>query len=573
MINRIKHFINGVEFVPKNKDEFTLSANFPDSFTEWENDFSTGNTVIMPVEGYLEILQHLEIKGVGEMPTYTIQIDGSNYDFYVDLYGATRFKGSYAYVSIAKLDDKNTVKQQVDNLTFQYLKSIGKINNGVLTDVPFVVVPDDIGSKLLTLALMIYTITREIIDTSQQLVERVGDLLSATIPSAGLGVVYPLGNVARLATLIAMDVAKLILLTIAFKKLIQQAFELLVPPVRIMKGMTFDRLLSIGLGHINMTYSSSLKSEFQRFTVVGVPIDFQNKKFFDILLGFDDRVLNRGYPTASDSVPTLGALIEEICKMFNIQPRINGAELILEPKQNNSLTPTVTLDDNFADQDIKEIEKELDLSKLWNTKIISYQNDQSDTLLFDNPKGLRVEYKTTTMQTPNAYTKVKGIEDIRINFALATRKKETKLDEFLKDLAKVADQLLNTSFLSKLKNREGVMAISRDQFFKTKLIYQIGGKQPENYLSKIGSQRLYKDFHKIDESKNNVNMITQNVRVRMDNSLFDSIIDYNFVFLGGKEVEILTLDYLPEMGTAEISYREKKNEWGDKLKTIKVYEE
>src|SRR5690554_285310 len=343
MINRIKHFINGVEFVPKNKNEFTLSANFPDSFTEWENDFSTGNTVIMPVEGYLEILQHLDIRGVGEMPTYTIQIgdssggNGSNYDFYVDLYGATRFKGTYAYVSIATLDDKNTVKQQVDNLTFQYLRSIGKINDGVLTDVPFVVIPDDIGSKLLTLALMIYTITREIIDTTQQLVERVGDLLSATIPSAGLGVVWPLGNVARLAVLIAMDIAKLVLLTIAFKKLVQQAFELLVPPVRIMKGMTFDRLLSIGLGDINMNYSSSLKSEFQRFTVVGVPIDFQNKKFFDILLGFDDRVLNRGYPTSSDSVPTLGTLIEEICKMFNIQPRINGSELILEPKQNYSL--------------------------------------------------------------------------------------------------------------------------------------------------------------------------------------------------------------------------------------------
>src|SRR5690554_6184058 len=233
------------------------------------------------------------------MPTYTIQIDGSNYDFYVDLYGSTRFKGSYAYVSIAKLDDKNTVKQQVDNLTFQYLKLIGKINDGVLTHVPFVVIPDDIGSKLLTLALMIYTISREIIDTTQSLVERIGDLLSSVIPSAGLGVVWPLGNVARLAVLIAMDVAKLILLVIAFKKLVEQALDLLVPPLRIMKGMTFDRLLSIGLGHINMNYSSSLKNEFKRFTVVGVPIDFQNKKFFDLLLGADDRVLNRGYPTAS----------------------------------------------------------------------------------------------------------------------------------------------------------------------------------------------------------------------------------------------------------------------------------
>lgn len=572
MINRIKHFINGVEFVPANKETFVLSAVFPSNFSEWENDFTVENNVVMPQEAYLEMINHLNQKGIGEMPTYTIQINGVNNDFYVDLYSNVRIEGSYMDVSLKKLDDKNSIRSQADNLTFEYLRSIGSITNANMVNIPYVVIPDDIGSKLLNLVIMIFVVGKEIVETTQRVVERVGDLLSGTIPSAGLGVVYPLGNIARFALLLVMDVAKLVLLTIAFIKLIQNAFDLLVPPLREMKAMTVDSLLRIGLNHLGMTYESSIKDEFRRFTVLPVPIDFQSKKFFDLLISEDNRVLNRGYPTSSDTVPTLGSLIDEVCKIFNINPRLENGKMILNPRQMDMPPQLMPLDYNFSNQENKEISKEIDLSEIWNTKILSFQNDSSDLLLFDNPKGLRVEYKTVTDSATTPYTLVKGFKDVRINFSLGTRKKDTKIDVFLKDLAEVADKLLFTSFTSKLKKRDGVLAISQDQFSITKLLYQKSGKQPANYLSKIGANSIYKSYHKVDDSKNNLFM-NEKIRVRMDNDIFNSILNYNFVFLKGKNVEITSCEYSPEMATAEITYKERILDWAINLKTIKIYEE
>src|SRR5690606_32136429 len=197
----------------------------------------------------------------------------------------------------------------------------------------------------------------------------------------------------------------------------------------------------IGLAEYGIKYESSLKNEFKRLTLVTVPIDFKKKKFFQLLLNEDSRVLNRGYPTSSDTTPTVGMLITEICNMFNINPRISNNTLRLEPKQTNVILPTVAIDHNFNKQEAKENEFELDTSRLWNTKIISYLNDSSDKCLYDNPKGLRVEYKTVPVGATNELTIIKGFKEIRINFALATIKEETKLDEFLEKLAKASDNL------------------------------------------------------------------------------------------------------------------------------------
>lgn len=570
MINRIKHDINGVEFVPINKFEVALNTSFPDVFEEWENDFSTENQIIFPKEGYLELLRHLNTVGVQDMPSYNISIDGEKSSFFVDLSQGVEFEGTQASANVKKLDDKNSVKKLVHAMTFESLYHQGLINESNFQRIPYVVIQDDIGAKMFSITTMIYTIAREIIDRAARVTERIGDLLAGTIPSTGFGVAWPLGNVARYAILIGMDIAVLILLSIALNKLVKQAFELLVPPLRYLKAMTFHDLLTIGLGSINLGYKSSLKSEFKRITVVGVPIDFQKKKFFDMILGEDDRVLNRGYPTSSDTTPTLELLIDEITKMFNISPFLKDGNLILEPKATTDTTPQTTLDDNLTE--FKDVRMSLDTSGVWNTKILSYTNDGSDKLLFDNPKGLRVEYQTVSKLTKTPLTMIKGMKDIRFNFALGTVKKETRFDNFLKDLAKISDKLLNTSFTSELSKRDGVLAISQEQFMVTKLLYQVGGKQTKDYLKHIGAGALY-EHHKIDESANSVFMNYRGVKTRMDNKKFKSCINSKFVSLEGRKAELQELSYTPENSIAEISYRERNLEWGKNMETVKIYEE
>lgn len=570
---RIKHSINGVNFVPTNKDAFSLQAQFGEKLGEWMNDFTAENRVVLPQEAYIELLRHFNDTGVQQMPRYNISIDNNNNEFYVDLYNNVRVAGSMAEVSIKNFISKDNIKDSIYNLTFEYLKQSGKITDSDMIRIPYVVIPDDIGSKILSITMMIFVLTKEIIDRSIKLTTRIGDLIAGTTPSVGVGVVYPTGALIRFGILIAMDVAILVLLTLALIRLFKQAFELLYPPLRHMKAMTVDRLLTISLAEFGISYQSSLKHIFGKLAIVPVPIDFQKKKFFELLLNEDDRILNRGYPTSSDTIPTAGLLIDELCKMYNIMPRIKNNKLILEPKATEINPIPVMLDHNFANQDKKEIEFDLDMSKIWNTKIISYLNDSTDKTLFDNPRGLRVEYKTIPTVQSDELTIIKGFEGIRINLALATIKKTTKLDSFLMSMAKASDNLLNTNFVSRLNDRDGVMALSSDNFSITKLIYQNNGKQPANYTSFIGAASLGSNYHSIDSSSNSLFRVFSGVRVRMDNLQFNSILQNNVVNLEGEEAEVLSVDYLGEDSIATISYRQKELKWGDKMQTIKVYEE
>lgn len=573
-MKRVVHTINGVEFVPTNRDSFSLQVTYSDDIGEWRNDFTVENKVVLPNEAYIELLRHLNTAGIENMPTYNISINGKNNDFFVDLHSGISIEASKAEVSIKNFISKDNIKDNLYNLTFEYLKQSGKITDSDMVKIPYVIIPQDVGSKILSIALMIYVLSKEISDRVSRITERIGDLLAGTVPSVGLGVVYPTGSLIRFGILIAMDVAVLVIVTIMLIKLLKQAFELLLPPLREFKAMTFDRLLTIALSEYSMTYKSTLKSDFQKCTILPVPIDYKKKKFFEMLMSDDDRVLNRGYPTSSDTVPTAGLLVDEICKMYNIEPVIENNILILEPRQGATPPIRTLLDRNFNSQDNKENRFEIDLSKVWNTKIISYQNDGSDKMLFDNPRGLRVEYKTiSTSPNQNELTLIKGFVEIRLNFALGAVKEDTIFEKKLLELANVTDKILNTAFASKINKRKGVLALSQEQFNITKLLYQVGGKQTTDYVNKIGAGALGKNYHAIDESKNNVFRIYSDMPTRMDNSQFNSIIQNKFVNLEGQDATLTNVDYLPEMSIARIGYKVQELSWTKNLKTITVYEE
>ena len=201
----------------------------------------------------------------------------------------------------------------------------------------------------------------------------------------------------------------------------------------------------------------------------------------------DVRILNRGYLTSSDTVPTAGLLIEELCKMYNIQPYIKNNVLYLNTKQSVPVVASTTIDNNFNDQDKKQLKFNIDTGKLWNTKIISYVIDPTDKMLFDNPKGSNVELKSSSILPANPLDQIKGLEDIRINFALGRIKKETRFEEFMYKLVDKADSLLFTNFMQQVQKRIGVLALSKEQFATTKILFQQKGIQTPDYLDHLVS--------------------------------------------------------------------------------------
>lgn len=570
-----RHFIAGVEFTPVNiaDFEFVFEATAGD---EWKQDVTASSRVILPQEGYVKVLNHLKTIGVQQAIEYNLMINDKNYPCFVDLYDNLRIYDSKMGVGIKRFKSKDNVLANLENTTYEWLYQSGYISTSDFVKIPYVVIKDNQGEMLINTAIMIYVMAQSLADSIATTTRLIADLIASVTPSivAPVGATINVGMIIRYSLLIVLEVAKTVMLTIALRQLTKQLFELIYGSLRNYNGMTFDKLLKIGLGSQNLTYQSSLSDEFKKCTVIPVPIDEKKKKWFEVADNLDDRILNRGYPTASDTVPTPTRLIEEICKIYNVQPYLRGNVLHLEPKGWLYTQPYVKLQHNKNDQENIENSRLLDLSGVWNTRIISYINDSSDLMTFDNPKGLRSEWKSrpNNLSPLNELTTIKGLQDFRINFALGAIKKETFLEKELKKVAKVVDRLLGTNNLSKLKKREGVLAVSQSQFSVTKIIYQQNGKQLANFYEKIGSESLGK-YRTIDDPKNNIWLIFEDMPIVMNNNLFSGIIENNIVSLEGKMAEIMSCSYNPRLGIANSTYRMNINEWGKNIETNLIYSE
>lgn len=575
MSNLIQHQIDGVYFEPVNKDDFTLS--FESIPTErWIRDFDTSGEIILPEEGYKVLLNHLSNVGVQQGIPYNIKIDGKNNKFFVDLSKNISISQTDAQVSIQRFKSKDDIISNLENLTWEFLFQTGAITSGSMIDVPFIVIKENQAEILITAALTAYAIGNFIADSIASTAKLIGELIAAVTPSVVVpaGATINIGTVIKFALLLVIELAKLVLLTMALIALTKQVFDLILPPLQNLKAMTFDTLLRIGLASQGLTYKSSLIEEFRKCTVVPVPIDEQKKKWFEYLNN-DDRILNRGYPTSSDTTPTVMMFIDEVCKMFNVQPYVQGTIVNLEPKGWQYSQPITELAHNFNDQNGLENEYTIDTSGVWNTKILSYLNDPSDKQLFDNPKGLRAEYKSkpNNLAPLDQLTNIKGFIDLRFPFALGTIKGETKLEKSIKKLAKTIDKVLSTNFVSKLSKRDGVLAVSQLQFSVTKMIYQTGGKQKKDYVQQIGAEALYNKYHKIDDPKYQIFENYADMPLAMNNDNFNGILGNNIVSLEGENAEVLKAEYNPESNTGVVSYRKQNLEFGKNIITYLVYAE
>lgn len=576
--NLIYHFINGVGFTPVNKDDFTLSFG-TEQADKWKHGIGFSSNVIMPQEGYIALNNHLDTVGVQQAIPYNITINSLNLPCIVDLSRGFSVNQHQAEVTVVPFRSKNNLIANIQNITWESLAHDGIITTADMVNIPYVVVKENQGELMLNNAIMMYVLSTQIADsvatTARLVAEVIGNSIPDVVVSVSPGTTIKIGGYIKYGLLIALELAKLVLLTIALRQLSQQMMELIYPKVRNYRAMSVDRLLRIGLGTQGVQYTSTLAGHFRALVIIPVPIDFKAKKWFEIFGDEDSRILNRGYPTSSDTVPTVMSLIDELCKIYNIEPILMGNTLHLEPKGYAQTLPMVELQYNMNDQEWIEQSYEADLSGVWNTKITTYTNDIMDKLLFDNPKGLRCEYRSrpNNIAPHNEMTILKGFVENRINFALGTIKKETKVEKALKKTAKALDKFLGTNLMSRLKARDGVLAVSASEFGVTKLIYQKGGRQVPNYVDIIGANAIYKAYHSIDEPKNQCFERYTNMPLAMNNEQFIGAVTNKFVNLEGKTVEFESLEYTPETSTAVATYKVRNTKWGQNIITELIYAE
>ena len=558
----MRHFLNNIPVSPRNVLEIGLVTN------------NTGNpeilqvdtdTIILPREARDIILNHISTQGVFEGIPYRIELDtGTKLEYYVDLTEGTVYRDFEIEVQIKKRKGYDNFNENAQGLSFELMAKKGVIFNFI--DIPYVIIPENQGEIGITLAIATYVMTKESIQATKDLVTATRDLIEATTPNVSIPPFPPLGEIVSLSLALLAQLAYTLAVYSALIKLSKQMFELMFPKVRDYKGATIKELIEKGCQYLGYTLDSSLLNSMSKLTIMPVPLIKNKKSVFNFIQNDLNFSFTKGYPTAQDTVSTLGELIGAVEIWFNARTRVIDGVVQIERRdywQNISSNTTIPA---LNVQDKRTSEYILNTQEAWKRSYIHYQVDYSDshTLDFFDPTDAEYSTEPTNVINQDLVT-IKGLNDINIPFALGVRKdKLSFIETTAKSFFQVIDSITGifgagTSLVSSITNRLGVTQISEQYYSVTKVLYATGGKQNANYIDNIRASKIYADYHKIDEININSYKIFSDVPLRMKSTEFVSLIDNNFAYINGVLCEILSVKFTDEESKAIISYKQPFN--------------
>jgi hypothetical protein len=568
----MQHFINGIEIKPVDAQNIGIKLDFLGDAKEAELNV---DSIILTNDAYSEVMNHID-NGVGlfEGIPYTVKIGSITIEYGLDLSSAT-FSDSQVELQIKRRKSIDWFMEQARGLSFESLNAKQTITGAF--NVPYIIVKDNQVELLIMLAITGFNTTVSLIQGIKDLVVVISaPTVQASTPNAGVPPSMDTGDIIALVLKIAAQAIYIAALIVALIKIIQEMVELIVPKVRNLNGNTVKSLISQGCSYLGFNFVSTMLDSEQGLSVVPVPLVAENKSIWDVLLNNQTQAFNKKYPSAMDTVSTLGALIDAIKQRNNGKLRIIGNTVYLERRDHwyNQSSGVVLATLNL--QDKRENSHTYNFNECWKRAYVHYQFDQSDSHTIDKIQGIQAEYSTEPIATNNAdLINIKGLYEINIPFALGYRKsKLTKVEEALEDLAKVVDDIVqffggSSNLVAQINARIGVMQISQQHFTVTKLMYLVGGKQPTNFVDLIGCTALWNKYHAINQVKENFKRIEES-DIPFSETQLEQLLLNNVVFdTDGNQLEILNFEYINDAAKASIecTYASDK---ASNLKTVKI---
>lgn len=567
----MKFFIGGVEIRPKNASQIGIKLDFTGDAQDAE---LTTDSLILTNEAYKIVKASIAEMGLFEGVLLTVTIGTLSLEYFIDLTQNKPFKDTYMECGIRKRHATDWFMQRANGLSFTSLNKQTPITGSF--DVPYIIVKDNQAELLLMLSLSTYTMTRELISTIRDIVDTTSSAIQAATPNVGVPPSMDTGDIIAMALKIAGQIIMIAALTIALVANIKQMIELIVPKIRYFKASKVKSLIAQGCAHFGYQFSSTLLDAVGGLTLLPVPMVDTNKSIWNVLLQIETSYYNRHFPSAMDTVPTLGQLIEEAKKWCNGKIRVIGNTVHLERRDYWYNLSSQSVINTLNIQSDRENSNTYNFDEAWKRYLLRYQYDISDTHTMDKVQGQIVEKSTELINSNNPDIHlVTGVATVDINFVPAYRKdKLNKVEEALLEFAIQVDSLISflggdESFADKVTDRLGVMQISQQHFSTTKLMYTVGGKQPANYLDYIGAGAVYNNYHAINQVKENLKSIS-NSQIPFSESQLLALMNNNVVFdINGNQLEILTFDYISENSEANIMYSEKSDK-GFNLQTVTI---
>lgn len=576
-----KHFIGNTEIRPKNADEIGFTIDWTKSPNEAE---LTVDEIQLEQTAYDAVKDHLNTIGPFEGIPYTVQLiepgttpQTFNLEYYVDLNNDPSYTDSQATIKINRRQALNYFKSQADGLSFEALNANQPITN--MINMPYVIIRDDQAQVLIMLAITTYQLTKALIEGIRDVVEATTEVIRAATPNAGIPPSVDVGDIIAAALLAIARIAYVIALIIALINIVNQILNILFPPIRYFKGSYISELLTQGCAYLGYNFDSDLFDQMSRLAIMPVPLQDSNNSIFQNLLGIQSQSYTKGYPTANDSTPTLGALIDAVLIWFNAKIRVeNGNTVRIERRDYWQLNSGQTIKNTLNIQPIRENGWTYNFGETWKRYYVHYRTDPTDMHTLDKITATDCEYSTEPLSVTNQdLVDIKGLVDIPIPFAFAIRKESlTYVETIALALAQFADTVINTfggnsNLASQIQGRIGVTQISQQYFTQTKVLWALpNGRQPANYLNYIGANAIYQGWHLINQVKENFKKI-QTSRIPFSAQNFLDLLDDNYVYdENGTQIEILTFKWVNETREAEIQYATSASSELTNIQTIQI---
>ena len=569
----MKHFLNNIEISPRNRESIGVESKFVDEIRQLD---LTTTSVILPNEAKEIIQNHINTVGLFESIPYRIELNGVAIDYYADLLKNLSVRSQEIEVTLTKRKGVDNFNEQALGTSFDLMASKGVIFNTF--NVPYFVIQDDLISKAITMGISIYVMTQETIRQAQEIIEATTDLIKAVTLNAGLGVSVDWGDVISLAIKLAFRIVLFALLVTALLKLATQMFVLCFPPKRNLLGTKFKELLVKGCQFLGYEFQSDLLDAQPNWTYLPVPLIPDRKSIYKFLPDEFFAPFNKGYPSTSDTTPTLGQFIDALKTMFNARIFVQGNTVRLERRDYLFQQSILDIQPALALQADRSDEFTYNTDEVWKRYYIRYSLDSQDTNTQDEIYEYHdAEYSTEALNVTNEdLVTIKGLSTVNIPFALGKRKTELnwfeKLAyEFFLQLDMVVGAFGGSSnYATQIGDRKNALQISDDYFGVSKALYTTAGKQQANYLDIVSATALYDNYHYINAITENAYEIRENVRVRITDLEFVNLLDNNYVQINGILCEIVQITHIDEAHETEITYRFPSNYAENKVQIIKI---
>jgi hypothetical protein len=572
----MRHFLNEIEITPRNREVIGVVSDFTDNPEVLKVNV---DTIILPREAYDIVKDHINTIGLFEGIPYRVQMaNGISLDYYVDLTSAPVFRSYECELKIKRRRANDNFFDNANGTSFELLLAKGVVFPTF--KVPYLIVKDNQVELSIMLSLALFNMTQASIQAIKDLAETISEGAAAFTPSIGVtGPVINIGAIVKYYISVTIQIIYIASLLIAITEMAVKLFSLIFPKVRNLLGCNVKDLIEKGCNYLGFTLDSTLLST-ENWTVLPVPLVRGRKGIFKFVP--DDLIspFNKGVPSSSDTVSTLGSLIKAVEDTFNARTKVINGVVQIERRDYwnnvaiNNIIPAMVIQADRQD------EYSYNPEDVWKRYYIHYQLDQMDLNTMDELYDIHdSEYSSEAVNVLNAdLVTIKGLNDVAPPFALGQRKDELNWIELIaKGLFGVIDALTGlfgggTNLVAKIDARVGVLVISQNFFAVTKLLYTINGKQPANFKDIVSAKGLWSNYHYINQIALNSWKIKSDVRLRIMEEDFVTLLNNNWIEVDGVNCEILRLEWIDEKSLATLTYKIPDNFANGKVSTLIINE-